>query len=101
MLVPSDIKQIATLRGHPYYRKDTTGFVVSLNEALVEDVVVADAINGYVKFLARDPRADEPGDFLTCLKGPLHHKVEKIVILRRKGRVFIMQDTSLPPPSPA
>lgn len=51
MLVPARIKQAACLPGHPF-RLDPLIFnqlEFTLNNAPIDNVVVADAINGYVK----------------------------------------------------
>ena len=80
MLVPSKIKQISSLKKHPYYRDDHCIYVPTLDGEEVLFAIVADAINGYVKCYVKDAN----GHFKVDPTRP-----DQLQVVRRKGNVVI------------
>ncbi len=85
--VPADFRQVAIWESHPWYHPGE--YAVLVDGQLIEEVVIADAINGYAKRLFHDPA--NPGNYATVTKGAKHNKRETFATFRVKGEVQIFK----------
>lgn len=82
-LEDTTVKQLSSLNGHPFKRADYGDYEVFFDGEPRRHVVVADAINGYIKVLMRLPDGEYAAPVV------LRNGSYRVALMRLKGKVEI------------